>query len=324
MELPLPLRRAIEDAAQGYSIAELRQISDLTTAKYRAEKASGERLVTDECQATAYAIARMPATYAAICAAFGSAAQLMPDLKIDSMLDVGAGTGAAAWAAINFFRPVRIDCVEREPAMIDLGKRLMRDFAAADAVTWHAGDALSFPRDRRYDLVIAAYALNEMTPQYRRRLIAELWSAVSKILILVETGTPKAHLLQQDARKQLLDVGAYLVAPCPHAQTCALDANDWCHFTCRVARSRLHRAVKNADAPYEDEKFTYSAFSKTLDFRHCTQRVLRHPIISTKSIGLRLCRADGAIVDTTVKKGDADYKRARKVDCGDAFVIDSR
>ena len=37
------------------------------------------------------------------------------------------------------------------------------------------------------------------------------------------------------------EAGANILAPCPHARPCPLAAPDWCHFSARVARSRLHR-----------------------------------------------------------------------------------
>ena len=49
----------------------------------------------------AYAVARMPATYAACAAVFARVAEVMPDFAPASLLDVGAGTGAASWAAVT-------------------------------------------------------------------------------------------------------------------------------------------------------------------------------------------------------------------------------
>jgi ribosomal protein RSM22 (predicted rRNA methylase) len=41
----------------------------------------------------------MPATYAATAAVFAALAEVIPDFSPGSLLDVGAGTGAASWAA---------------------------------------------------------------------------------------------------------------------------------------------------------------------------------------------------------------------------------
>ena len=41
-----------------------------------------------------------------------------------------------------------------------------------------------------------------------------------------------------------------------------MEPDDWCHFTCRVARSRLHKLLKGGEAPYEDEKFAFLAVAR--------------------------------------------------------------
>ncbi len=51
----------------------------------------------------AYALARMPATYAAIAAALNALCELRPDLAPHTLLDIGAGPGTASWAATEAF-----------------------------------------------------------------------------------------------------------------------------------------------------------------------------------------------------------------------------
>ena len=51
----------------------------------------------------------------------------------------------------------------------------------------------------------------------------------------------------------------------PPARTTAnvrLLAPDWCHFTQRLPRSRAHKQIKEADVPFEDEKFSYVALTR--------------------------------------------------------------
>jgi ribosomal protein RSM22 (predicted rRNA methylase) len=63
-------------------------------------------------------------------------------------------------------------------------------------------------------------------------------------------------------RRQLIEAGAHVLAPCPHDAPCPLAAPDWCHFSRRVARSRLHRLAKDADVPWEDESSSLSLASR--------------------------------------------------------------
>ena len=114
-------------------------------------------------------------------------------------------------------------------------------------------------------------------------------------------------------------MGAHLAAPCPGGMACPIVGDDWCCFTVRVQRSRLHRLLKEGDAPYEDEKFTYLAFTRE-PARPAPARVLRHPQIAKARIGLSLCTADG-LPERTVTKQERDaFRVARKLSAGDAFV----
>jgi hypothetical protein len=36
-----------------------------------------------------------------------------------------------------------------------------------------------------------------------------------------------------------------------------MSGNDWCHFSQRLPRSRDHMLLKDADVPFEDERYSY-------------------------------------------------------------------
>lgn len=97
MEFPLPLRTAIEQKAQDSSTAELIREAQGLSQRYREESGQGKRLVTTDRQAFVYAAVRMPATFGAVAAALEHTLPFLEDAPT-SLLDVGAGTGAAAWA----------------------------------------------------------------------------------------------------------------------------------------------------------------------------------------------------------------------------------
>ena len=97
-----------------------------------------------------------------------------------------------------------------------------------------------------------------------------------------------------------------------------MEPDDWCHFTCRVARSRLHKLLKGGEAPYEDEKFAFLAVAKQ-PVRQAQARVLRHPVKGPGHITLQLCTAEGLQSRTVTKKDGPLYKKAGKAACGDSF-----
>jgi ribosomal protein RSM22 (predicted rRNA methylase) len=108
------------------------------------------------------------------------------------------------------------------------------------------------------------------------------------------------------------------VAPCPHAQTCPLTPPDWCHFARRVSRSRLHRLAKEADVPWEDEKFIYVAAAR-MPVSAVQARVIAPPRASSGKVNLKLCQHDGSAAAKLITRRDGEaYKVARRLDWGDA------
>ena len=319
MEFPLELRTRIEQAAASAAPGDLQRAAQAMSEAYRTRTGRGARMVQTEVAVLAYAAARMPATFGAAAQAMAWTRAAMEDAP-ESLLDVGAGTGAAAWAAREVFPEVREYAMwEREPAMIALGERLMRGEAAFAGAAWMQGDLLHGLAGRRAELVTAAYALGELTPEAREAAVAALYAAAEKALLLVEPGTPEGYRQMCAARQQLLSLGAKVAAPCPHEGACPLEAGDWCHFRVRVARSRLHKRLKGGDAPFEDEKFCYLAVVKPGVAVHpAAARVLRHPAKQAGFVELAVCTAAGTREARRVsKKQGAAFRMARKAEAGD-------
>jgi SAM-dependent methyltransferase len=187
---------------------------------------------------------------------------LLPEAeKPRTVLDAGAGTGASALAACCVFPVETVTCLERNPFMRAAGERILAGARAGALIRaesrWLEVDLTRpDPLPVRSDLVVASYVLNELSPEDALRAALGMWAAAGHLLVLVEPGTPKAFAGLRALRQPLLDAGAHLLAPCPHQGPCPLPPEDWCHFTVRVARSRLAKALKGGDAPYEDEKFS--------------------------------------------------------------------
>ena len=121
MELPIEFRNITEELASGIPVKQLISAANAISERYRNEAASGKTLITNDTEAAAYAIVRMPATIGAS----GNAMQYAADRydgEITSVLDIGAGTGACSWAAWQIFPDIKkITCLEREKSMIEFG-----------------------------------------------------------------------------------------------------------------------------------------------------------------------------------------------------------
>lgn len=330
MELPFELKMAIEKQTEGMRITEMKQIAGELSHRYRTKSGKGKVLLAEEKEAAVYSAVRMPATFGAVFSALNYVLETV-NLKAASLLDVGAGTGAAAWAADALLELQTITCMEREAAMRKVGKSIMQQGSSVlQRAEWISGD-LIFDNIMQADLVIASYVLNELLGENFLKTIDKLWQAAEELLLIVEPGTPQGYKRLRMAREYLLSKGADIAAPCPHNMGCPMppavaslnSENDWCHFTCRIARSRLHRQLKDGEVPYEDEKFSYMAFTKK-QAKKVPARILRHPYIGKGYISLEVCNADG-IETTVIRKKDKDiYKKAKKVQCGDSIELSEK
>jgi ribosomal protein RSM22 (predicted rRNA methylase) len=210
----------------------------------------------------------------------------------------------------------QITCVERETAMRHAGQRLAESGPEPlRSARWLDIDLTKESFVQPADCVIASYVLSEMTEENRAKTAEVLWNAAGKMLLVVEPGTPAGYEQVKALRSLLLSRGAHIAAPCPHEVPCPIPEGDWCHFACRVPRSRLHRALKGGDAPYEDEKFCYMAFTKQ-PRDHASARVLRHPQIEPGRVTLTLCTPKGLKKSIVTKRDGEAFKRARKADWG--------
>lgn len=319
MELPAALRQAVDHVLEGVKLPALQQAAEMLSRRYRAETRDGRLHLADDMAAKAYLATRLPATYAAVRASMEKVAEVRPDFSPHNLLDVGAGPGTALWAARDCWDSLaRAALVEASPAIRAVGGELVRHAAPVEADYIAANVAARFPEMPPADLVTLAYVLDELAPDEIGPLVDRLWHLTGDILLIVEPGTPAGWRRILQARARLIAAGAHLVAPCPHAQDCPLAAPDWCHFSRRVARSRLHRLAKGGEVPWEDEKFIFLAAAKT-PAQGPAARVLSPPQASSGMVRLKLCDTGGAAGERLLTRRDGtQFKAARKLDWGDA------
>ncbi|MBQ9483070.1 MAG: rRNA methyltransferase [Ruminiclostridium sp.] len=317
MQFPEELRTAAEAYAESFDRKQLIKAASSVSEKYREERADGSRLVTAEAETAAYAVTRMPATFAAVSSALEHALASYGG-SIISCADIGAGTGAAGWAAAMLIDGLEtLDCFERVASMRTLGGKLMNEAEIPVKESWHDLDITNGVLPHSYDLITAAYVLNELTDAARSRAVTALWEKTDGMLLIVEPGTMTGYRNIMQARALLLSNGANIAHPCPSTAECPLPEGDWCHFTARAARSKLHKQLKGGDVPYEDEKYSCIAAVRG-ECTPCERRILRHPQVASGVITLHTCTASG-VEDIKVTKSSKLFKAARKADCGDSI-----
>ena len=318
MELPPLLRQAVDRALSGVALADLTAAATALSQRYREEGREGPAAIASDRDALAYLATRLPATFAAARTSFAAIASARPGFAPKTLLDIGAGPGTALWAAADCWPELAdAELVEASPIFRACGERLAAE-ATRPRMTWCSADVTrtaidSAPRD----LVTIAYMLNEIAPEMRRSILAQAWQATADTLLVVEPGTPAGWQRILVARRQFIEAGAHVVAPCPHAQSCPLASPDWCHFAERVARSRLHRQSKGAEVPWEDEKFSYVAVSRKPAPEAAASRVIARPRKASGRVTLKLCRPDGSAGEQLLSRRDGEhYKRASRSDWG--------
>lgn len=320
MELPAALRAAVDRMLEGVPLADLQRASALLSSRYRAETRDGKLHLEAELAVKAYLAARLPATFAAVRASLGMVDEALPDFAPATLLDIGAGPGTALWAAHDLWPGLAsASMVEASAPARSAGSSLssaLPDLAA----TWRAGDATR-PLEglAKADLVTLCYVLDELPPARIGALVEGLWALTDGLLVIVEPGTPAGWRRITQARAQLIAVGAHIVAPCAHQAPCPLSEPDWCHFSRRVARSRMHRLTKGGEVPWEDEKFSFVAASR-LPPEGRAARVLAPPRPGKAWIDLKLCQPDGHCAEHRVSKRDPLYRAAKRLDWGDLLT----
>ena len=321
MELPPRLRAAVARELEGVSRRGLAERAARTSAAYRAGKGSAG-VIREAADALAYALARMPATYAACTSVFREAAARAPSFVPRTLLDAGAGAAAASWAALEAWPGVvEVSWLDASPVFLEVAARLAADGpdplrrAERRRADLTAGEG-GWPRA---DLVACSYALAEIPPQRQAGVVADLWAACDGLLALVEPGTPAGFARVRAARENLIAAGAEVLAPCPHDRACPMAGDDWCHFSVRLPRSRDHMAAKGAEVPFEDEPFAYLLAARPGVGAAAAARVLRPPRQGKPGVDLAVCAAQGVENRFVARRDKPAYAAARRLAWGDAL-----
>jgi len=313
MQFPPALTLALEALLEGVPRKELAAAAQKMSAGYRQGETS--QPITTQLAASAYAVARMPATFAACAAVFARLAEVMPAFAPGSLLDVGVGTGAASWAAVTQWPDIAdVTMLDRNPALRELARRLADSGALAKAEI--LGGDLSAEKPKA-DLVAASYVLAELPQEQVASVARDLWQSANSALALIEPGTPDGFARIRSARAALIQAGGHVAAPCTHDRDCPMSDGDWCHFSQRLARSRDHMLLKDATVPFEDERYSYVVVTREKVAKGA--RILAPPLQTKPGLTFKLCDETGLHARFVAARDKDEYRRVRKRGWGDLF-----
>ena len=324
--LPAPLAGAIESMTAGSSHAAIAERAATVSAHYREGRAS-EVAIASPADVAAYVLARMPATFAAACAALSATRELMPSFSPASLLDLCAGPGTASFAALSLWPEISaLTLVDAESflprrrafARRGCGVSAMREAELIRSTLSGASDGLPSA-----DLVVMSYALVELPPDEIAELARRIWSR-SRVFCSSSSRTPEGFRRILLCRDALIARRAHLIAPCPHLEACPMQPPAWCHFSERLPRSRQHRLAKAAQVNYEDEPYTYLAFARPAATIPPRGRIVSRVRVS-KARCVSAFAEDGHLAEETMPRRDrVAYARMRRAAWGDALLRESQ
>lgn len=312
MKIPFELEERIEKEVENIKLSDLKDVAKNLSNRYMNEKREGQSLINKRLEVLAYSIIRMPATFCAINKALEETLKRY-NPTIETALDIGSGTGAGEWAILNNLNINKITCIEREEEMASLAQKLLD---MHKNIIWKSQDIIKNKIEDKADLVITSYMINELQENMKEEAIKNIFESFNKIAIFVELGTPAGFNNIKRIQKMALKNNLNILAPCTSQNECNLPKDDWCHSIIRVERNKVHKFLKDADAPYEDEKFSYIAISKE-KIDNSGSRILRHPNISSGYIKTKLCTNGNIEEKTFTKKEKEMFKKVKKLKCGD-------
>lgn len=322
--MPSDLTSALDAVLDGLPADALRRATASLIEAYRSGAPPTHQVLHDPTTAAAYAAYRMPATHAAVSRALRHTTDLVPDLDVRSVIDVGGGTGAATWAASEAFAGLGSATVlDGSADALATGRRIARHGSAAVAsATWSHARLRPDTVLPQADLAIVSYLLGELAEALQGSVVDAVATASPTVLV-VEPGTPRGYAAVLAARSRLTAAGWHVLAPCPQDGLCPIEAvDDWCHFSVRLDRSALHRRLKGGRLGHEDEKFSYVVATRDEALRAASTpgRVLRHPVTRKGLVQLEVCHADGSVGrEIITKRAPMAYRAARDAAWGSTW-----
>lgn len=309
MQLPLSLQEKVNKLYHNLKSGELEKVQKNLTHKYKHETGGSKSLIDSKQESVLYAISRMPATFAVI---YTLLCQLLEQGLIEdiqSVLDVGSGTGAGYFAVKEIDDLIDVKLIERDDHMIDVCQTLIDD-----EIQIAKKDIIYDEIQEKADLVMTSYVLSEMKEQDRLNSVLKLLNLTEKYLLIIDTGTPRTYENMMTVKRFVEEKGYNIIAPCM-SKKCTLK-NDYCQFYARVERSALMKQAKAGELSYEDEKYFYLLISKENSELN-QSRVIRRPVIKPNNIELSICTKDGVQKKNFTKKNKELFKLVKKAKIND-------
>ncbi|MBQ8452020.1 MAG: hypothetical protein IJ538_04540 [Clostridia bacterium] len=304
MQLPLFIQEKLKTYYSSIGKNKLTETRETLTGKYKQNSGTSQSLIVSKDESLAYAISRMPATYSVLVSLFVELKMEGFFENINSIADVGSGTGSGYFAIKSEFEKIEINLYEINDLMIQVFNDISGGTASVQKL-----NIITEKLPISADLVVSSYVLSELSNNDRIKAFQNLINSSNKFVLIVDTGTPKTYTDYINLIEIAEENNMTLVAPCCTIP-CPLK-NDYCAFYARTERSGALKVSKSAMKNYEDENYFYLLFCKD-KMQVGGSRVIRRPVIKEGLIELKLCTPDG-IKQEKVTRKNLKFKAIKKI-----------
>jgi ribosomal protein RSM22 (predicted rRNA methylase) len=326
LNLPEKITQSIEAIlAQPENSQWLKRAEALHTRYTEGKRHPQESYLKDSVDIAAYLGMRVPATYAQIAGALSQVKEAFPEFKVESVLDLGSGPGTAVWSAKEVYSTLKkATCIDNEGNLLSLGREIFRDSGLDVEISWEADSLRSDfgSKNHKFDLVIIANVLNELTEEERINVVNRAFTQCSGILVILESGTPKGAQIVEKSYQDFENKN-FLIAP--FMNNSFIEGGDyWIHFAQRFIRPEFQRRVRQQmrisslmASDWEETKYSYIALSKYQPKKTAWGRLLA-PIKKQKAwFDITVLTAKGIEKLQVFKRDKEKYNLVRKLKWGD-------
>ena len=185
--LPVWLKAQLDERLQGVARTELAARARSMSEHYRRGDGS-VAAIRDDLDVLAYAVARMPATFAAVSRALSLSLPHFDGFAPTSLLDLGAGPGGSTFAALEALPGIaQASMIETNPHFRKFAARLIS--ASTHTAEIYAGDlATDTTPLPPSDLVLASYVLAELPAKRLEGLVERALGAAQGLILIRRAG----------------------------------------------------------------------------------------------------------------------------------------
>ncbi len=271
-DLPEPITAAINTILSRSSPYELSSAAKKIHQRYmEREKGNSGAFVQSPIDMQAYLALRSPATYAQITGAFSQIQERIPEWKPKTMLDLGCGPGTGTWSAKTVWPSIStVECVDKENYFLSLGEEILSKISSDVLSNWKKMSIenwIETNKNNSFDLILVANVCNELSPLSIERLIHQLVSMSSGIVVIVEPGSSIGYPVIQTIAT-LIPEEISITAPYIHNSHIPVDEY-WIHFPQKFHRPEFQRRIRQAmressfmASDWEESKYSYLAWGK--------------------------------------------------------------